>query len=654
MQVVNHGCTLDCWDLCKFKVYIDNGKVVKIEGDKGHPYTKGIICVKGKKHLERLYHKNRKYSPMFKKNGKWIEITFNEALELISKKLRNYKEKFGSSSILHYFESGSGGVLKSIENIFFNFLGGITLPKGSLCWGAGIQAQKYDFGDIKGHTLDDILNSKNIIIWGRNPANTSIHLMYMLKKAKKKGKRIIVIDPIYTDTAKIADTYIRINPSTDGALAMAITKIIIEEKLYNESFVRNYIKGFKEYNNYLKTLDLDYLSDETGVGIEIIRKLAYLYTQKGPSTTYIGYGLQRYKNGGNTVRAIDALASISGNIGIEGGGVNYANRVYPDILNLDPYNSLKYAHNTRYFNVSNFYNFIIKEDNPPIKAMFITKANPLTQMPNLNKVKLAFEKIDFKVCIDLFMTDTANECDLFIPCTNTLESEDIVFSSMNNPYIIYNEKAVEPKNKLMDEYYFFQELSKKMDIKEYPLVSKKEYLNKVIEPLKEINIDLEKIKEGKITIQTEKVAWKNLEFKTPSKKIEIYSEKAKGDGLSPLPVYNKQTNNKIRLITSHPRDSLFSQHFMDVKGITKAYLNSNLAKSYDLKDNEKVTLKSKNGEIKVQVIIKDNIPDNIIHMYIGWWHKHGAPNFLTNNISSDMGGQIAFNDTFVEIIKNNN
>ncbi|SHJ97436.1 molybdopterin dinucleotide binding domain-containing protein [Tepidibacter formicigenes] len=187
-----------------------------------------------------------------------------------------------------------------------------------------------------------------------------------------------------------------------------------------------------------------------------------------------------------------------------------------------------------------------------------------------------------------------------------------------------------------------------MNIKNYPRVSKKEYLQKVIEPL---NTKLEDIKNKNITIQEGEVAWDNLIFKTKSKKIEIYSTNAKEDGLTPIPIYENKRNEKIRLISTHPRNSIFTQHFLDVDGISKAYINKKLANKYLINQGDKVVLKSENGEIIVEIIINEDILDNIVHMYTGWWHKHGNPNFLTNDISSEMGGQVAYNETFIDIVK---
>ncbi|MCT8977729.1 molybdopterin-dependent oxidoreductase [Clostridium sp. CX1] len=643
----SHGCTLDCFGCCKLNVHVENNKVVKIEADKNHPYTKGIMCQKGRNHLKRLNDKDRLYSPMKKEDGKWVNISFEEAIDIIASKLKYYKEKYSSNAVLHYSESGSGSILKAIEDIFFNFYGGISKTDGGTCWSAGTKAQKYDFGYNKSHAIDDVLNSKNIILWSKNPANSHIQLFHRIKKAREKGIKVIVIDPLSTDSVNIADIHIKINPSTDAALAMAMTKIVIEENLQDTAFIKENVIGFEEYKAYLDTLDINYLCKECGVDISTVKELTYLYAKEKYSSIHLGYGLQRYKNGGNAVRAIDALAAITGSIGKKGGGVNYSNKVYPDVLNLDPYNSRKHALNEREFDLNHFPDFT-KEN---LKAIFISKANPLNQWPNLNEFTKAFKSVEFKVCIDMFLTDTAKHCDLVIPCTNTLESEDLVYTSMSNPYIVYNEKCVEPKHKLMDEYYFFRELARKMEIKEYPYVSKKEYLAQIIKPLEDRGITLEKIKNEYVTIQEDDVAWKDLIFKTTSKKIEIYSESAKENNLSPIPVYTNEKNPKLRLITTHPKASLMSQGFKDIDTMAIANISENTAKNHDLLNGEVITLKSANGAIDVQVSINKKLMDSIVHMETGWWEKSSNPNFLTEGDASDIGKQIAYYDTFVEIKK---
>ncbi|HBF4081550.1 molybdopterin-dependent oxidoreductase [Clostridioides difficile] len=752
IKKLSHGCTLDCHDCCKFNVYTKGNNVVKIEGDKNHPYTKGFICKKGMAHLDRLNHKDRIKTPMLKVDGVWKEISFDKAIEIMAEKLTYYKEKYTSKSVMHYDQYGSGSVLKYIGDIFFNFYGGVSRQKGGPCWSAGMHAQKYDFGIAKSHSIEDMLNSKSIFVWGKNPAYTTIHTMQIIKKAKEKGIKIVVIDPIYTKTAQIADKYVRVNPGTDGALAIAMAKIIVEDKLYDEEYINSYVIGFEEYKKYLYSLELSFLIDECGVKENDIRELVDLYTNKYSSIN-VGYGLQKYKNGGNTIRAIDALSAITGQIGFSGGGVNYANKVYPSVINSDPYNSQSYGEDREFYvsNISKFIeeslkntsnkvnyasnkldttsnkvNYVLDElditsnkvnyvsdelditsnkvnhvsnelgmasnkinyvsdeldttsnktdyisnelynlsnkliNNIPIKMVVITKSNMLNQLPDLVELERVFSKIEFKVCFDMFMTDTATLCDLFIPCTNTLESEDIIYSSMTNPYITYNERAVKPVHKLMDEYYFFMELAKKMGLNDYPFVEKRTYLEKVIEPLKRFdeNLDIEKLKNNYFTIHSP-VAWEDKKFETPSGKYELYSERIKSLGISPTPVYIsnryreiEDKNISFRLLTNHHADTLFSQHFMDKKSIAQAYINQSMAKKVGIKDKDIVTLRSKKAKINVQINIDDGVGNYIVKMYVGWWKKHGNPNSLTDTGISDFGGQVTYNESMVEIIRQN-
>lgn len=697
IKKLSHGCTLDCHDCCKFNVYTKGNNVVKIEGDKNHPYTKGFICKKGMAHLDRLNHKDRIKTPMLKVDGVWKEISFDKAIEIMAEKLTYYKEKYTSKSVMHYDQYGSGSVLKYIGDIFFNFYGGVSRHKGGPCWSAGMHAQKYDFGVAKSHAIEDMLNSKSIFVWGKNPAYTTIHTMQIIKKAKEKGIKIVVIDPIYTKTAQIADKYVQVNPGTDGALAIAMAKIIVEDKLYDEEYINSYVIGFEEYKKYLSSLELSFLIDECGVKENDIRELVDLYTNKYSSIN-VGYGLQKYKNGGNTIRAIDALGAITGQIGFSGGGVNYANKVYPSVINSDPYNSQSYGEDREFYvsniskfieeslkNTSNKVNYVSDElditsnktdyisnelynlsnksikGNIPIKMAVITKSNMLNQLPDLVELERVFSKIEFKVCFDMFITDTATLCDMFIPCTNTLESEDIIYSSMTNPYITYNERAVKPAHKLMDEYYFFMELAKKMGLNDYPFVEKRTYLEKVIEPLKRFdkNLDIEKLKNNYFTIHNP-VAWEDKKFETPSGKYELYSESIKNLGISPTPVYisNKykeieDKNISFRLLTNHHADTLFSQHFMDKKSIAQAYINRRMAKKVGIEDKDIVILRSKKAKINVQINIDDGVGNYIVKMYVGWWKKHGNPNSLTDTGISDFGGQVTYNESMVEIIRQN-
>lgn len=687
MKKLSGGCTLDCFDACRFNVYVEDNKAVKIEGDKNHPYTKGFICRKGLDHLERQNHPQRQYKPLLKIDGKWHEISFDEAVNIMAEKLGTCREKYGSQSVLYYEQYGSGSLLKSIGDIFFNFYGGCSKQKGGPCWSAGMAAQKKNFGDARSHSLEDMINSRTIIVWGKNPANTTIHTMQMIKKAQKNGSFVIVIDPIKTDTAKMADLYVQIKPGGDAALALALGKIIIEKNKIDSEYIKNHVNGFKEYKSYLESLNLHDLCERAGITEETADFIVEKYTEHY-SSILLGYGLQKYAHGGNTILLIDALTAITGQIGKSGGGVNYANKVYPSVLNTDPYDSESYADN-REFYVSRMSSFI-EENN--IKMAVIVKSNLLSQLADLNSLEKALKSIDFKVCFDQFLTDTAEACDLFIPSTTVLESEDILYSSMTNPYLTYIEKAVEPEEELMDEYFFFKELAQNMAIKNYPLVSKREYLSKVIEPLKKIEpkMSLEYIKQNYFTIH-ESIAWKNQKFMTPSGKFEICFNKdvlnkavhKENDTLDYKKTNNragcKITDNKsdyrkvnnengyesegnphpgindmnyrFRILTTHGRESLSSQGYMDNEDRSECYINKKMAEIYGFADGEDIYLESSKGIIETCLRIDDGIGDDIVMMYSGWWKKHGSPNWITESGISDIGGQVTYNETLVRLKK---
>lgn len=641
MRKLSSACTLDCFDCCKLNVYVENGQVVKVEGDKDHPYTRGMICHKGKAHLTRHSHKERQYMPLKKVEGVWQEISFDEALDTMAGKLAEYKRTSGSQSVMYYEQYGSGSVLKSIGEIFFQFYGGCAKQKGGPCWSAGIQAQKQNFGDVKSHSLEDMLNSKTIVIWGKNLAETTIHTMQMVKRAQKKGIHVVVIDPIETLTAKQADEYIRVRPGGDGALALAMTRRILEQGREDRAYIEANVEGAAAYENYVLALDLGMLCEEAGVSIEMVDRLVEWYTNK-PATILLGYGLQKYAYGGNTIRLIDTLAAITGQIGISGGGVNYANRVFPSVLAGDPYNSGAKAENKEFY-VSEIATFL-KEQN--IKMAVIVKSNLLNQLPALDELEEALEQVEFKVCFDQFLTDTAEHCDLFIPTTTVFESEDLIYSSMTNPYLTYIEKAVEPRHPLMDEYAFFQELARRMELTGYPMVTKEEYLSKVIEPLKswEENMSLSYLKENYFTIHTP-VAWEGNRFKTPSGKFEIQFDEAAVTG--------HRRNEGLRLLTTHSKDTLFSQHMMEKEGYAKVYLNSSVASARDIGQGDLVVLTSKRGEILAEAVIDEAIGDGILMMHVGWWKKHGNPNWILDSGSSDIGGQVTYHENRVEIRKQN-
>ncbi|OQY52517.1 MAG: hypothetical protein B6230_02515 [Desulfobacteraceae bacterium 4572_89] len=654
------SCPMDCFDLCRFLVTIKNNKIINFQGDPCHPLTRGFVCAKGKKLVDRMNHPDRLLHPLIRKNNSFVQATYDQVFDILCEKLLSIRKAHGNTAIMNYTSDGYGGMKNRIQSIFFNRFGGDTRFTGSLCWGAGMAAQTYDFGTARGHVPHDVLNSKLVILWGRNPKNTSIHLQSLLVKARKQGTKVIVIDPVKTDTARAFDEHIPIAPSTDGALALAMANVLIQKKRINTLFVKEHVKGFGRFKAYVEKFTPGMAENITGIDAAGIEALALEYVHADPASIYIGYGMQRYENGGNNVRCIDALAALAGHIGKKGGGVNYASKSLAQFLNFPEQKSLESVVKNRFFLAPRLGEFLEKAKNPPIKAVFVSSGNPLVQSPNLVTTVREFSRVGFKVVFDHFMTDTAAHADIVLPAASVLEQEDIFATSMYSHVLNYSQKAVDPPETILPEFEFYLELSKRMGLGNLGFDSSKDYLTQCASPLlKEIglkevgefyNNNFQGLETEYIQIRAHEIAWEDKQFLTPSGKIEIYSEKALADGLSALPEYRPPLTGSeefsLRLLTCHARDSLHSQGFFDKTGAPILYISEKTAGKFKVNSGDRVKVVGEKAGIETVVCVDEGMYDNTAFIYQGFWHKSGAVNFLTDSRVSDMGGQAAYYDSF--------
>ncbi len=651
---IRFACPMDCYDVCGLLATVSDGRVTRIQGDPHHPVTRGRVCPKGKKLLERVYHPDRLTTPLKKQGDGWSPISWNDAVSEIAEKLIRIKSTHGSEAILHYSDSGYGGIAKTADRMFFNHLGGVTVPKGSLCWAAGMAAQKYDFGEARGHHPEDIGRAKTILLWSRNPVYTNTHLVGFINQARKNGAMVVLIDPVKSASASLADTHIPVNPGSDGALSLGMAKIILDNGWEDTAFLRDHVVGLNAFRDSLTGLSLEDIQRITGVDSARLYRLAKTYARRGPSTIVVGYGLQRYANGGNTVRCIDALGALTGNIGVSGGGINYANRYMARYIAGKLADSEKAALNRRVFSLPRFSQFIETAEDPPVKGIFITKANPLVQMPDVNRATAAFSGVDFKVVIDMFMTDTARHADIVLPCTSILEEEDIVVTSMFSPCLNYSRPSVAPPPGVIGEFEFFRRLAKQVGLKGYPDIDQTTFLKHAVKPLNtEFGITWESIRNTYVTLPGSRIPWQDGKFLTPSGKYELYSQKAAEDGFSPLPSRvvpsRPPTAYPLRLLTPHARQSMHSQHFAFTDAAPTAYLCKASLHAYGLKDGQHALLSSPAGRIQVSVACDDGILPDLVVVYQGWWHKSGSVNALTQIRVSDMGSNAAYHECFCRI-----
>jgi anaerobic selenocysteine-containing dehydrogenase len=661
-SIVKSACPLNCWDSCGFQVTVENDKVIKVEGDPTHPITKGKICGRGRMLETRTNSPERILYPLKKVNGEFKQISWNQALDEIAFLLKEIKEEYGSTAVLHSHDYANNGILKNLDQRFFNAYGGVTELYGSLCWGAGIEAQKWDFGDAYAHEPEDVLKSKNIVIWGRNVARTNMHFYEKLLEAKKKGAKIYVIDPLFNATAKIADEYISVKPGMDGLLAAGIIKEILHLGLEDRAFIKHYSYGFEELEKLIEDISLEKISEMTEVPIERIQLLAKVFADK-PTSTFMGLGLQRYKNGGNTIRLIDALAAVSGNIGIPGGGANYANLQVGqsfDIPNLT-LSSRKEKH--RQFSIMKQAEEVLSATDPEIKMIVVTCGNPLTQVPDSSIVEKAFSSVSKLVVIEQFMTDTARLADYILPTTTSFEEEDLYYSSMYHHYVNYGPKLVSAPGEAKSDLWIWTQLAVRLGFGEDFQFTRDQWLEMSLQSLSKKGMSLDKLKENhNAELPVKRVPWDDFQFKTPSGKYEFtaINKGAPGQLKLAVPEESKWNNPVLaekfpyNLLTIHPLRSNHSQHYhlFPKAPQLKIEVAENIADKHHLKDGDLVRVWNDRGEVKGYLSILPKAHPNTINIDEGIWRRFGGSvNNLTSSGESDNGLGSTLYDCLVNLEK---
>lgn len=665
VQIHHSACPLNCWDSCGFKVTVEEGKIKKVEGDTDHPITQGKICGRGRMLEQRANSKERLLYPLKKINNEFQQISWEQALSEIAEKLSFYKKQYGSTSVLHSHDYANSGLLTNLDSRFFNCYGGVTELTGSICWGSGIEAQTWDFGDAYSHDPDDLQNSKTIIVWGRNVARTNMHLFQKLQKAKKSGIRLLVIDPIYNATSKIADQYISIKPGFDGVLAVGIMKEIFRLHLEDQLFIDKHTIGFNHLEDLLQSYSLSEISELCEVPEETITNLAKLYGDR-PVSTLLGLGMQRYTNGGNTIRLIDALVAVSGNIGIPGGGANYANKQVGQSFDIHALGLPERKSNSRQFSMMKQAEAVLTAKNPEIKMIFVTCGNPLNQVPDTNIVSKAFAFVDTLVVVDQFMTDTAILADYVLPAANVFETEDIYYSSMYHPYVNHGPKLVDPPGEAKPDLWIWTELAKRLGFGEDFDYDREEWIKIGLAPLNNKEITLNNLREQRfMELPVDKIPWEDRVFKTPSGKYEFYSASADKDGFDgaiklALPKESKQNNPELAekypytLLTIHPLRSNHSQHMhlFEKPPAVKVEVAVNIAKLKRLAEGDLVNVWNERGKITGVVSILKISHPNTINIDEGIWRKFGGPvNMLTSSAESDNRQGSTLYDCLVNIEK---
>lgn len=668
------ACPRNCYSTCSFRVLVENNSVRRIL-----PYDRNLAtpegpCIKGLSYIERTNSPDRIIHPLRRTEaGGFEQITAAEALDLIAKKLSVIRDKYGPQSILWYRGSGMSGLVNDTGQAFWKKFGGATITYGNLCWPAGLEAVRLTLGEVRHNVPWDIENAKTIIIWGKNPAETNIQEIAFISRAREKGSRIIVIDPVRTPTADRADLLLSPRPGTDGALALAVAGVLIGEGLFDQQFIDNHVKGFDEFRRSVSISPADG-EKITGIPAENITDLAHLIGSGGPVTIIPGYGLQRHLNGGQTIRSILSLCILTGNLGKPGSGFNYANlqsyifdhikepvSYYPD-----PENGMPFRQSV---SMARLGKDIMEAADPPVKAAWIERGNPMLQSPDTGSVQKAFDALEFKVVIEQFMTDTAATADIILPAKDIFEQSDII-GSYWSPYISFKPGIIKPPGEVMPESEIYYHLAGRMGLMIDPGLlpgpgnaSIERWLEGRIKGHSHLTLD--DLKNGPVLAPgLQQIAYSDMKFNTPSGRIELFSEESERLwGVSPLPGYQpaapdpEDAGYPLAFLTPNSAGSIHSQ-FGNLEIIKKtldkpsALVSPSDGVKRGVHTGDRIRIFNGRGEIFSTVRISDRIPSGIVVLPNGIWiSEGGGGNNLISGRHTDMGFGAVFHDTRVDFEK---
>jgi len=674
-SIVKSLCTM-CHSHCGIDAHVKDGRLIRVTSMKEHPFNE--LCVKAPRIVDWLYSKERITSPLRKVDGTWQKISWEEAFDVIGAKLNNIKENYGAKAlVIHIGEPLIATQVGRVVSRFCSLYGTPNLTTGaSLCFAARAVGHGLSLSNRMLPLSPSYENTRCVVVWGYNPQQSNKMEATSILSAKRRGAKIVVVDPRATPLAKGADIHLQIRPGTDCALALSLLNVIIAEELYDEDFVQNWAVGFDRLTEHVKKYSPEVVEKITWVPAETIRKFARMYATNKPATIAQGVPLDHCTNGVQNSRAISILIAVTGNLDVPGGNV-YNSPLRQTSLRIKGAVSPHGAIGAGYPIFGKFtaettsmplVNAIITQKPYPVKALIIQASNPALTWPNTNKVKQAFSQLDLLVVSDLFMTETAKLADIFLPSATFLEGEilkDYVFNGL--PLVAIGNKVVEPLGDCREDWQMWCGLGRKMGYANYfPWQSADELFATLLEPS---GITVERLKQnpGGILYHdlSRKEKYREERLNTPSGKVEIFSQTMAEYGYDPLPTFTQDSvASKPELAESHPfilitgtrvRAFNHSQH-RNIAKLRKLIpyplveINTATAKDLGIADEEWVIVESAGGSIKLKAKITPDIHPRVISLQHGW--DEANANILTDDEEHDpISGYPAFRGVLCRVTK---
>jgi anaerobic selenocysteine-containing dehydrogenase len=648
-KVIKTDCILCVWG-CGINAYVEDGRLVRVEGMVEHPLNQGVLCPRGEHLVDYIYSPDRLKYPMKKINGGWERISWDEALDTIAGKLQRIKDEYGAHALAIF--CGSIGVENNELAAFARrFRGAYGTPNflsvESNCYRSRILAHQLTFGTF---LLEEPEKAKCAILWGHDPDNSKLPLASKLHKALDNGLELIVINPRRTPLAK-RGIHIPIRPGTDCALALGMLNVIISEDLYDKEFVEKYTVGFDKLVEHVKQYSPETVEKVTHVPADDIRRIARIFATAKPASIVQGVcALDQQVNGLQTNRAIAILQAVTGNIDVPGGWVAVS---FPRLGSLhikvdeDPIGIAEHplfyqlwGRQSPYGQTMYLADAILEEKPYPIKAMIVTGGNPAVTLPDANRIRQALEKLDLLMVIDLFMTETAEMADIVLPACSFMERSGVGYIyavTSGIPYLLLRKKAIEPLWECWPDWKFWCELGRRMGYADlFPWQTDDEVVEYWLQPT---GLTVEQLSEqnpeGAFFAEKKYDLCRKGEFKTPSNKIEIYSPTLAEYGYDPLPVPiepglsqvgSPEPDMEYPLILTTGARVLGYTHtqFRNVPPLRQAVpeplaeIHPTTAQEYGIADGDMVAIETRKGEIKMRVRTTEDLAPGVVSVPHGW------------------------------------
>ncbi|GLW66803.1 molybdopterin oxidoreductase [Actinomadura rubrobrunea] len=672
------ACPLDCPDGCSWVVTVRDGRAVGLRGNPDHPYTRGALCTKVNRWLERANSPDRILHPLRrvgrKGEGRFERISWDEALDEIADRLGRITRDHGGEAVWPYWGTGTLGYIQGLEGAagrrFFNVLGA-SAHRADICSAAGNYGLLCTIGSPGGMDPEDLAHARLILLWGTNPLTSGHHVWKFVQAARREGARVVAIDPVATRTARQADEHLAPLPGTDAALALGLLNVVVGLGAHDEEYIERHTLGWPEFRERIEAFPPERAARITGVPEEKIVALGELVARTRPTAIRATQGLQRHGGGAETLRTLACIPGVTGDWGRLGGGLTFSTSGHVKLNRAALFRDDLRPGPVRRLSMSRLGENLLELDDPPVMALFVIAANPAASAPHQNKVRRGLAREDlFTVVLEQFPTDTTDYADIVLPATMQHEHADL-HEGYGHLYLTWNEPAVAPPGECLPTTETFRRLARRMGLTEPGLYDSDERLAEQALASDHpwmTGITLDRLrKEGFVRMAVPAPFLPYAEkFPTPSGRLEFRSRRAEALGLDPVAGYTppgevtdpeRARRYPLALVSAAPHHFLNTQFGDNAElrrrsGGPTVRLHPDDAAARGLSSGQRVRVANERGAFEAVLLVTDEVRPGVAATSKGHWPKlsGGAnANAVVDDRATDAGVGPVFHDTRVEV-----